>query len=128
MSKFKLSEKSQNRLEGVHEDLVKVVRRAIEITAVDFTVLEGLRTIERQKELLKQGATQTLNSRHLTGKAVDLGAIIAGKISWEPKIYDRIANAMLQAAAELNVPIVWGGSWKSFKDLVHFELNRNFYK
>lgn len=125
---FKLSEKSVHRLEGVHDDLVRVVKKAIQITTVDFTVLEGLRTIERQKELFDHGASQTMNSRHLTGKAVDLGAIIAGKISWEPRIYDRIANAMLQAAAELQVPIVWGGSWKSFKDLVHFELNRNFYK
>jgi len=124
---FKLSEKSMNRLEGIHEDLAKVVKLAIQKTEIDFTVLEGLRTPERQAELFKQGATQTLNSRHLTGKAVDLGAIVAGKISWEPRIYDKIANAMLQAAAELNVPIVWGGSWKSFKDLVHFELNRKQY-
>lgn len=124
---FKLSEKSLQRLEGVHDDLVKVVKRAIQISHVDFVVLEGLRTVERQKELFDQGASQTMNSRHLTGKAVDLGALIAGKITWEPKIYDRIANAMLQAGAELQVPIVWGGSWKSFKDLVHFELNRKFY-
>ena len=125
---FKLSEKSLSRLEGVHDDLVKVVKRAIEISDVDFVVGEGLRTVERQKELFRQGASKTMNSRHLTGKAVDLFAIVAGKITWHPAPYDKIANAMLQAAAELKVPIVWGKDFKTLVDLVHFELNRNFYK
>lgn len=122
-----LSEKSINRLEGVHEDLVKVVKRAIQISDVDFLVGEGLRTVERQKELVASGASKTMNSRHLTGHAVDLFALVGGKVTWQPAIYDKVANAMLKAAAELKIPIIWGGSWVSFKDLVHFELNRKFY-
>lgn len=125
---FQLSQNSLNKLEGVHEDLVNVVKQAISISQIDFAVLEGLRTIERQRSLFAAGATQTLNSRHLTGHAVDLGAIVNGSICWHPMIYDKIANAMLETAAKLNIHIVWGGSWVSFKDLVHFELDKNFYK
>ena len=68
---FKLSQRSMNNLEGVHEDLVRVVKRALEITEVDFMVLEGLRSVTRQAELVKSGASTTMNSRHLSGKAVD---------------------------------------------------------
>ena len=124
---FNLSAKSQLKIRDIHPDMQKVVQLAIKKTVVDFTVLEGIRTLERQKELLAAGATQTLNSRHLTGHAVDLGAIVGGKITWQPAVYDKIANAMLEAAAMLGIPIVWGGSWLTFKDLVHFELNRKFY-
>lgn len=125
--KFHLSAKSQLKLRDVHPDLKSVVERAIKLTPVDFAVLEGRRTIERQKELVASGASQTMNSRHLTGHAVDLGALVGGKITWHPAVYHKIADAMLQAAAELKIPVVWGGSWQTFKDLVHFELSRNFY-
>ena len=125
---FKLSERSMNRLEGIHEDLVRVVRAAIQISTVDFFVIEGLRTVERQKELFAGGASKTMNSRHITGHAVDLGAIVSGKVTWHPAVYHKIADAMFQAGANENVPLTWGGNWLSFPDLVHFELNRNFYK
>lgn len=121
---FKLSIKSRINLMGVHADLVKVVERAIQLTDVDFTVLEGLRTLARQKELLAAKATTTLNSRHLTGHAVDLGALVGGKLRWDWPLYDKIAKAMKQAAKELKISIVWGGDWKSFKDGPHFELDR----
>lgn len=124
---FNLSDKSQLKLRDVHPDLVKVVEAAIKITAVDFTVLEGLRTVERQKQLVASGASQTMHSRHLTGHAVDLGAIVGGHLTWKEALYNRIADAMLKAAADLKIPIVWGGSWVSLRDLDHFELNRNFY-
>jgi len=124
---FKFSQRSMNNLEGVHEDLVRVVKRALEITEIDFMVLEGLRSVTRQAELVKSGASTTMNSRHLSGKAVDLVALVGGKVTWQPKIYDKIAKAMKQAAKELSVPIVHGGDWETFKDLVHFELSRKFY-
>ena len=126
MGKFKLSQKSYDKLEGVNEALVSVVERAIQITKVDFCVLEGLRSVTRQAELVKAGKSQTMKSNHLTGRAVDLGAYVDGKISWEPKYYDQIADAMLQAAASLSVSLVWGGSWVTLKDLVHFELGKGF--
>ena len=124
---FKLGPRSKMRLEGVHPDLVRVVERAIEISTVDFTVLEGLRTPERQRTLRDSGASQTLNSRHITGHAVDLGAWVDDQVDWSWPLYHKIAAAMKTAAKELNVPIVWGGDWRNFKDGPHFELDRKAY-
>jgi peptidoglycan L-alanyl-D-glutamate endopeptidase CwlK len=111
----------------VHADLVRIVERAIELTEVDFTVLEGMRGVARQKELVAAGASQTMNSRHLTGHAVDLGALVGGKVRWDWPLYHLIADAMKRAASELGVPLEWGGDWKSFKDGPHFQLPRNRY-
>lgn len=124
---YKLGIKSRLKLKGVHPDLVRVVEKALDISEVDFTVLEGLRTRERQKQLVEAGASRTLNSRHITGHAVDLGALVNGKVNWSWPLYDKIAYAMKEAALDLDIPIVWGGEWKSFKDGPHFELNRNTY-
>ncbi len=121
--RYKLGPGSRSHLKGVHPALVKVVERAIEITTVDFTVLEGLRTPERQKALYEAGASQTLNSRHITGHAVDLGAWVDDQIDWSWPLYHKIAIAMKAAAAELGVTIVWGGDWCTFKDGPHFELD-----
>lgn len=119
---FKLGKRSLSNLEGVHPDLVKVVHRAIEITTVDFTVIEGLRTPERQAQLLKEKKTTTKNSRHLTGHAVDLAAWVDGTVSWDWKHYYKVAEAVKQAAQELEVSIEWGGDWKTFKDAPHWQL------
>jgi len=124
---YKLGARSKQRLKGVHEDLVKVVERAIEITTVDFTVLEGLRTPERQKTLMESGASQTLNSRHITGHAVDLGAWVGDEVRWDWPLYHKIAAAMKEAAKQVDVPIEWGGDWRNFKDGPHFELDRKAY-
>lgn len=125
--KFKLGKRSLQRLEGVHPDLVKVVHRAIELSEIDFTVLEGLRTKARQSQLVAAGASQTMNSRHITGHAVDLGAMVGGEVRWDWPLYRQIATAMKLAASQLDVPIVWGGDWKTLKDGPHFELNRRAY-
>ena len=124
---YKLGPRSKQRLKGVHPDMVRVVERAIEITTVDFTVLEGLRDPERQKALVDAGASQTLNSRHITGHAVDLGAWVGDEVRWDWPLYYRIAAAMKDAAKQEGVQIVWGGDWRSFKDGPHFELNRKAY-
>lgn len=118
---FKLSNKSLDRLKGVHPDLVKVVKRAIELTEIDFSVGEGLRTIERQKELVAKGASQTMKSRHLTGHAVDLYAFVDGAVSWEWKYYAKISESVMKSAKELGVDVEWGGNWK-MKDGPHFQL------
>lgn len=107
---------------GVHPDLVRVVKHAIGITSVDFAVLEGVRSPERQQELVFAGASQTMNSRHLTGHAVDLGAYVTGEIRWDWPLYHKIAAAMIHAAAELGVPLEWGGDWAKFRDGPHFQL------
>lgn len=124
---FTLGTRSKANLQGVHPDLVKVVQRAIQITEQDFTVIEGLRDIKRQEELLRKGATQTMNSRHLTGHAVDVAPWVNGQISWDWKYYPEMAKAMKDAAKELKVDLEWGGNWKSFKDGPHFQLTWRSY-
>lgn len=119
---YTLGGNSTRRLIGVHPDLQRVVRRAITLTPVDFRVGEGLRTLERQKQLLAAGASRTLNSRHLTGHAVDLIALVNGEVRWDWPLYHLIAKAVKQAAAIERVPIEWGGDWLRFKDGPHFQL------
>jgi peptidoglycan LD-endopeptidase CwlK len=119
---YKLGARSKQRLKGVHDDLVRVVERAIEITTVDFTVLEGLRTPERQKALYESGASQTLNGRHITGHAVDLGAWVDGDVRWDWPLYHKINAAMQEVSKLIGVPIEWGGNWRTFKDGPHFQL------
>jgi peptidoglycan LD-endopeptidase CwlK len=111
MSGFKLSQRSIERLDGVNDRLVDVVCRAIEITTVDFGVTEGLRTVETQRQYVATGKSQTMDSKHLRGEAVDLVAYINGQVSWELNLYDNIADAMKQAAIEKNVAIRWGAAW-----------------
>ncbi len=152
---FRLSEKSTQRLYGVHNDLVRVVERAIELTTVDFTVYEGLRTKERQAAMLAAGNSRTLDSRHLTGHAVDLVPIIGGSPRWEWGGCYAVATAVAKASQELSVPIRWGGVWDrlmseyagtheamqkavadycrrhpgpDFIDGPHFELPKEFYR
>jgi peptidoglycan L-alanyl-D-glutamate endopeptidase CwlK len=108
---FKLSKRSLSRLEGVDERLVEVVKDAITLTKIDFGVTEGLRTIERQKELVARGASQTMKSRHITGNAVDLVAYIGSRVSWEMSLYDDIADAMKASAMSNDVVIRWGAAW-----------------
>ena len=119
---YKLGRRSLQRLGGVNNDLVAIVKRAIAISDIDFTVLEGMRTLDRQKKLFASGASTTLNSRHLTGHAVDLGAWVDGTVSWHWPHYHKIADAMKQAAEELGIELEWGGDWKSFPDGPHFQL------
>jgi len=121
---YVLGKRSLSNLEGIHPDLVSVVKRAIEITEQDFTVIEGLRDIDRQRELFKSGASTTMNSRHLTGHAVDIAPY---PLSWDWDQYYPIEDAMKQAALELEVDLEWGGDWKSFKDGPHWQLSRKTY-
>lgn len=122
-----LNERSLKNLQGVHEDLVFVVHRAAEITDLDFIVTEGLRTIEKQKLLFDKGASKTMKSRHLTGHAVDLAAVVDGEVRWDFPLYDKLAVTMKEAAQIENIHIEWGGSWLKFKDGPHFQLPWNLY-
>ena len=108
---FELSLRSLDRLNGVDDSLVVVVKRAIQLTEVDFGVSEGLRSVARQAELVSKGASKTMNSKHIDGLAVDLVAYIDGRVSWELNLYDNIADAMAAAAKEYGVTIRWGGAW-----------------
>lgn len=148
-----LSKKSLDRLSGVHPKLVEVVRLAIGDTEIDFGVLEGVRSKARQAQLVASGASKTMDGRHITGHAVDLGAMVGGTVRWDWPLYYKVAEAMQRAAKTLGVPIVWGGVWdiplrdigdpadavadyvvrrkamgkKAFIDGPHFELSREAF-
>lgn len=124
---YRLSSRSRARLTGVHPALVAVVERAIAKSPVDFMITEGLRSPERQKALVAAGASRTQRSRHLTGHAVDVAALVDGQVRWDWPLYGRIAAAFKAAAAELETPIVWGGDWKTLRDGPHFELDRRAF-
>ena len=119
---FVFSKRSLKNLVGVHPDLVRVVRRALELTEVDFVVLEGIRTLEKQRQYVESGASRTMNSRHLTGHAVDLIAWVERTVNWDLINDERIDAAMKEAGMELGIPVEWGGDWKGFKDGPHFQL------
>lgn len=124
--------RTERNLQGVHPELVRVVARALEILHaqgphLDFIVTEGLRSQAKQAQLVRAGASRTYNSRHLTGHAVDVAAVVDGEVRWDWPLYTEISRVMNQAAAELGVQIVWGGNWASLRDGPHFELDRQVY-
>ena len=108
---YKLSTKSQERLMGLEPELKEIVYEAIKVTKIDFGVIDGLRTEEKQKQLVESGASQTMKSKHLEGRAVDLMAYIGGRGSWELNVYDEIADAMKEAAVKVDVAVRWGAAW-----------------
>lgn len=125
---FKFSQRSENNLTGVNPTLIKVIRRALEITPVDFIVIEGLRSQARQKELVATGKSQTMNSRHLTGNAVD---IIPVNTTWALDEFKPLLQAVKQAADEQGVKLRFGINWKhdpslpietKFIDAPHIEI------
>lgn len=133
MNNFKFSKRSEENLKGVHPDLVKVAHLALTLSPRDFTVIEGVRSKAKQKRLYAQGATKTMNSRHLTGHAID---IVPYPLDWKDKAaFETIAKAMLTAAKQLNIAIRWGGDWnqngrsddETFYDGPHFELLKAVY-
>lgn len=122
-----LNERSIQALDGVHPDLVRVVYRAADITTLPFIVTEGLRDLARQRALVNAGAAQTLNSRHMTGHAVDLAPVIDGHVRWDWPLFYQLATTMEEAARIEGVPIEWGGAWVKFKDGPHWQLPRSRY-
>ena len=108
---YKLSQRSLDRMDGVDDKLVAVVKHAITATKTDFGVIQGLRTIEMQKALFAKGASQTMKSKHLDGLAVDLMAYVEGRGSWELNLYDDLADAMAEGANAVGCKIRWGAAW-----------------
>ena len=108
---FKFGKRSLDRLQGVNPMLVRVCHDALLHSKVDFGITEGLRSLERQKELLAQKRSQTLKSKHITGHAVDCVAYINGEVVWEISVYDDIADAMKKAAKAIGCPLKWGAGW-----------------
>jgi hypothetical protein len=119
---YRFSSRSYNNLQGVNPRLVAVATLALARSDVDFLVIEGLRTPERQAELVAAGASRTMKSKHLTGDAIDVAAWVGGAIRWDWPLYARIAAAFKSAAADLGVTLTWGGDWTTLMDGPHFEL------
>lgn len=122
-----LSQKSLTKLDVAHPDLARVIKRAAALSSIDFTVLEVLRTVARQKELVAKGASKTMKSRHLPGadgksRAVDIAPLDGGQVSWAWPVYHKLAPIIKQAAKDEGVAIEWGGDWKSFRDGPHWQL------
>lgn len=123
-----LTATDQLRLKDIHPDLKRVVNRAVALGA-KFRVIEGLRTIERQKQLVASGASKTMKSRHITGHAVDLAPLEPdGDVSWAWPLYYPLAKIIKRAAIEEGVSIEWGGDWRTFKDGPHWQLPWAKYK
>jgi peptidoglycan L-alanyl-D-glutamate endopeptidase CwlK len=124
---FSFSQRSKEKLLTVHDDLQEVFEASITDSPFDFSITQGIRTKEEQQKLFNEGKSQTLNSRHLTGKAVDIAVFVNSKVTWEFDKYKTVADHIKSVAKSLDTPIVWGGDWVSFKDGPHFELNKNKY-
>ncbi len=124
---FQLSERSMRRLVGVHPRLTALAREAVALSPVDFMITEGLRSKERQLALVRAGASRTKHSRHLTGHAIDVAAMVHGQVRWDWPLYPRIAAAFKAAAARQGTAIVWGGDWPTLRDGPHFELDRRVF-
>lgn len=138
---YQFGTRSRQRLSGVNPDLVAVMKKAISISSQDFSVIEGIRSVERQRQLYKSGKSQTMESRHITGDAVD---VVSYPVSWEFEDFYPIADAVIQACKNLDIAVRWGGNWKvkdlrewegtaeelveaydgKFYDLPHFEIPR----
>jgi peptidoglycan L-alanyl-D-glutamate endopeptidase CwlK len=118
---FAFGSRSLRRMSGIHPDLRKVMDRAITITDMDFTVLEGLRTLAQQRKYYSIGKSRTMRSRHLTGHAIDIAPLVDGKITWDWAIYDRFAPVVKQAAQDVGIKIEWGGDW-NWRDGPHWQL------
>ena len=139
---YKLSKRSHQNLIGVHPDLDAVIERAIQITPIDFGVSEGVRTVERQKQLVAEGKSTTMNSKHIPvyfkpdyylpegkyGAAVDLFVLVDGKVTWEHRHFRKAIQAVFTAAIELGVQIEAGALWRDFLDSPHIQLNMEYYE
>ena len=132
---FKFGKSSEEKLSTVKDDLANVAKKALELSSIDFGVTEGRRSIEKQKQLVAEGASKTMKSKHLTGQAIDIVAYVDGSITWELQYYEKIAQSFKKAKNHLGVKIRWGGNWNGYKtddykldpnnkfvDAVHFEL------
>lgn len=125
---IELTSRDKERLEGAHSDLRRVIIRAASISPIPFTVLEVLRSLDRQKKLVSTGASKTMKSRHLPhpkdgkARATDIAPLLDGQVSWDWPLYHKLAKVIKEAAKLEGVAIEWGGDWRTFKDGPHWQL------
>lgn len=128
---FKFSKRSVNNLVGVHPDLVRVAYRSLQLTDIDFVVIDGTRTAAEAAANLAKGTSQTKHSKHLLGRAIDLnpckdGVIYSGDTPKNYLYFDQLSIWVLKAAKELGVPVEWGGNWRTWQDRYHYQLPDSF--
>ena len=116
---FQFGTRSRANLSGVHPDLITLAESALAGGKIDFSITEGLRSKERQDKLVAEGKSQTVKSRHITGHAIDAGALVDGKLTWDMPAYVQIANAFRLASIKTGIPFEWGCAWSL--DLTKFE-------
>ena len=121
---YKFSNRSLNNLKGVDMKLVDLMTEVLQKSPYDFGITEGLRTIEKQKEYVKAGKSQTMKSYHLRGKAVDIVVYKDGKVTWDLKYYKEVADVIKSVAKSKGVRITWGGDWKTLVDGPHFQIEK----
>jgi peptidoglycan L-alanyl-D-glutamate endopeptidase CwlK len=124
MGKWEFSPRSLREMKGIHPKLRKIADLAIQYSELDFIVTDGKRTIAEQRAYVRKGASKTMRSKHLTGRALDFVSLVDGRISWESKPMTKVAKAFKKASKELGIPIVWGGDWRGSWDKPHIELGR----
>ena len=119
---YRFGSRSKKKMAGVNPDLVGLAYRALSLSPYDFGIIEGLRTLERQREYIAAGKSLTLHSRHIVGEAIDFAVWQHGAVSWEFDLYREVADAFKQAASEYGLKITWGGDWTNFLDGPHIQL------
>ena len=119
---YKFSKRSLDNLKGVDQRLVELMTDVLAVSSYDFGITEGLRTKERQAQLVKEGKSQTMNSYHLRGKAIDIVVYIDNKVTWDLKYYNEVANLVKDIAMKKGLKVTWGGDWKTLVDGPHFQL------
>jgi peptidoglycan L-alanyl-D-glutamate endopeptidase CwlK len=126
-----LSQRDMQRLKGVRAELVdlaQVVSNIVPQTlpGAKLFITEGLRTVERQKQLVKAGASRTMNSEHLKGRAFDFGLMVNGKVRWDWPLFNQVGKIVESTAADLGIRVEWGGRWKKFPDGPHVQLAKDW--
>lgn len=127
INSIKLDARSERNLQGVHPDLALVVRLASKLSPLKFIVTEGLRTKERQADLVRAGASKTYRSRHITGHAVDIAVKVGNEVRWDWPLYRTVSVHFKEAARRLGVELEWGGDWITLKDGPHYQLTHRKY-
>lgn len=125
MNNFKFSTRSKNNLSVIHPDLIRVAELALELTPRDFIITEGLRTVERQRQLMREGKSKTMNSAHISGHALDM--VPCSPVSWNRKDFESVVDAFKRAADHLGILIECGHDWASFPDSPHIQLHSKEY-
>lgn len=127
MSNYRFSRRSLDNLRGVHAELVVLATYTLTISPLDFVVTEGLRSKAKQKRMVDSGASTTMNSRHLTGHAIDIAVLVDGEVRWDWPLYARINEAFAKASSHLGIPYTWGGTWEDLRDGPHYQLTWDNY-